>query len=30
MSKVKLASLAGDDAAASVDEVNGSLEGVRK
>jgi outer membrane protein/protease secretion system outer membrane protein len=30
MSKVKLASLAGYDAAASVDEVNGSLEGVRK
>jgi outer membrane protein/protease secretion system outer membrane protein len=30
MSKVKLASLAGDDAVASVDDVNGSLVGVAK
>ena len=30
MSKVKLASLAGDDAVASVDDVNGSLLGVAK
>jgi outer membrane protein/protease secretion system outer membrane protein len=30
MSKVKLASLAGDDAVASVDDVNGSLVGVAR
>jgi len=30
MSKVKLASLAGDDAVASVDDVNGSLLGVAR